>query len=257
MLAGAAPGVGGEVVQYQWVDCDRDSVRRRYDRVASLVPLFEWLLFMPRGLRREAVDSLELNPGDHVLEIGCGTGRNFPHLQNAVGRTGRVYGVDISPGMLSKARETRDAGSWHNIELHECDAADFTAPAPLDAVLFSLSYNTMPHHRRVLRNAWAQLRPGGRLVIMDAKVPSGPGARLILPFSLWLMKHTLLGNPLIKPWRELAIMTELFDMSERLFGSYYICRGIKPAPQAQAYAGAAMDGAAMDDLAMAHRIAAE
>ena len=93
---------------------------------------------------------------------------------------------------------------WHNIELNECDAADYVAPEPLDGVLFSLSYNTMPHHLAVLRKAWEQLRPGGRLVIMDAKVPPGPGGKLILPFSLWLMKHTMLGNPLIHPWEELA-----------------------------------------------------
>jgi len=53
----------------------------------------------------------------------------------------------------------------------------------------------------VLRRAWDQLRPGGRLVIMDAKVPSGPAEKIVSPFSLWLMKHTMLGNPLIKPWK--------------------------------------------------------
>ena len=71
-------------------------------------------------------------------------------------------------------------------------------------MLFSLSYNTMPHHLTVLREAWKQLRPGGRLVIMDAKLPPGRGGRLVLPFSLWLMRRTMLGNPLIQPWEDLA-----------------------------------------------------
>jgi hypothetical protein len=94
-------------------------------------------------------------------------------------------------------------------------------------LLFSLSYNTMPHHRSVLRTAWDQLRVGGRLVIMDAKLPSGLGGDLILPFSLWLMKRTMLGNPLIQPWKEVSAITEHVDMCEWLFGSYYICRGVK------------------------------
>ena len=68
--------------------------------------------------------------------------------------------------------------------------------------MFGLSYNTMPHHLAVLHDAWNQLRPGGRLVVMDAKLPPGLGGRLILPFSLWLMKRTMLGNPLIKPWED-------------------------------------------------------
>jgi SAM-dependent methyltransferase len=118
----------------------------------------------------------------------------------------------------------------------------------LDAVLFSLSFNTMPHHRAVLQRAWDQLRPGGRLVIMDAKVPPGFGGRLVLPFSLWLMKHTMLGNPLIHPWEELAAIAEHVDISESMFGSYYVCSATKP-----------LNGTATGncDPGMDYRIAAE
>ena len=241
---------------YQWADCDRYFVSERYDRIAKLIPFFEWALFLPRGLRRKAVVRLGLSRGDSVLEIGCGTGRNFPYLREAVGPAGRIYGVDISPGMLRKASDLCVANGWRNIEMSECDAAEYMAPEPLDGVLFSLSYNTMPHHYAVLRRAWEQLRPGGSLVIMDAKVPPGPGARLVLPFSLWLMKHTLLGNPLIHPWLELATLTEHFEMSECMFGSYYICRGMKPMLGVEAFdRGIASHDSANVDID--HRIAAE
>jgi hypothetical protein len=46
----------------------------------------------------------------------------------------------------------------------------------------------MPHHLTVLRRIWKQLRPGGRLVIMDSKLPPGLGRKLLLPFSLWMMR---------------------------------------------------------------------
>ena len=121
-------------------------------------------------------------------------------------------------------------------------------------VLFSLSYNTMPHHRTVLRRAWQQLRPGGRLVIMDAKVPPGLGGQLVLPFSLWLMKHTMLGNPLIHPWQELGAIAEHVDMSECMFSSYYICSATKP------FAGAAQATVRRTTMRApipAYRIAAE
>ena len=220
---------------YQWVDCDRSMVSRRYDRIAEYIPFFDWLFFLPGELRQKAVVELGVGRGDSVLEIGCGTGRNFSHLHEAVGASGRIYGVDISPGMLRIAgRQCADNG-WNNIELSECDAADYVAPEPLDAVLFSLSYNTMPHHRGVLQHAWDQLRPGGRLVIMDAKVPPGLGGRMVLPFSLWLMKRTMLGNPLIHPWKELATVADRVDMSECLFGSYYICSATKPIAAEAAY----------------------
>ena len=212
---------------HEWVDLDRSFITQRYNRLARLIPFFDWLFFQPSGFRQKAVDRLDLGPGSHVLEIGCGTGRNLPFLSGAVGQRGRVYGVDISPGMLAKAREICDRNRWSNVELIECDAAEYQAPVPLDGVMFGLSYNTMPHHLTVLREAWNQLRPGGRLVIMDAKLPPGLGGRLILPFSLWLMKRTMLGNPLIKPWEDLARLTDEFTMQEFMFSAWYICRGIK------------------------------
>jgi ubiquinone/menaquinone biosynthesis C-methylase UbiE len=216
-------------VTYEWVDCDRNFLVQRYDRIAGLIPFFEWLFFLPSGLRRNAVDRLKLRPGDRVLEVGCGTGRNLPFLHDAVGPTGRVYGVDLSPGMLSKAHDLRIRHRWANVHLNQGDAVDYVAPEALDGVLFSLSYNTMPHHRAVLNHVWNQLRPGGSLVIMDAKPPPGRGGEFILPFSVWLMKHTVLGNPYIQPWKDLAVMTDDFEMEEFLFGSYYICRGAKRA----------------------------
>jgi ubiquinone/menaquinone biosynthesis C-methylase UbiE len=243
-------------VAYRWVDCDRLAVSRRYDRIAHLIPFFDWLFFLPRGLRRTAAVDLGLSRGGTVLDVGCGTGRNFPFLREAVGAAGRIYGVDISPGMLHKAQALRDSNGWRNIELCEGDAADYRAPTPLDGALFSLSYNTMPHHRAVLRNVWDQLRPGGRLVIMDAKLPPGLGGRLILPFSLWLMRHTMLGNPLIQPWQEIATVAEHVEMNECLFGSYYICSAMKPLAVG---APGTPDDVSNDNAApdYAHRIAAE
>jgi ubiquinone/menaquinone biosynthesis C-methylase UbiE len=210
-----------------WLDRDRGYVTARYDRLAGLIPLFDWLFFQPPGFRRKAATRLGLAPGQRVLEIGCGTGRNLPFLQAAVGPTGCVYGVDLSAGMLAKARALCERQNWANVELIESDAIDYVAPSLLDGVMFGLSYNTMPHHLAVLHHYWNQLRPGGRLVIMDAKLPNGLLGRMTLPFGLWLMKRTMLGNPLIRPWEDLARLSENFEMEEFVLGSWYICRAVK------------------------------
>lgn len=212
----------------RWEDCDREVVTRRYDRLAPFITLWEWLLWIPTGLRRRAVETIGLKRGDTVLEIGCGTGRNLRFLHDAVGPEGKVYGVDLSDGMLAKARALGERNGWRNVELVHSEALVYTAPQPLDGILFSLSYNTMPHHREVLRHALSQLRPGGRIVIMDAKVPSNDFGKRILPFSMWLMRQTFLGNPLIHPWEHLAQDSERFEMQTFLFDSYYICRGTRP-----------------------------
>lgn len=217
----------GNIVAYQWVDCDRQVIRQRYDRIAALIPFFDYLLFQPPSLRKKGVERLSLRAGERVLEIGCGTGRNFPYMREAVGPTGKIYGVDLSSGMLRLAQELCAQNQWSNVELAEQDAAEYVAPEPLDAVLFGFSYNTMPHHLTVLHHAWQQLRPGGRLVILDARLPPGLIGKLVLPFSVWLMKRTMLGNPYIRPWEDLARLTDQFDMQQFLFGSYHISRGIK------------------------------
>jgi hypothetical protein len=46
---------------------------------------------------------------------------------------------------------------------------------------------------------------------------------------MWMMKHTLLGNPLIRAWQYHAALVDDFHMEEFRFGSYYICSGTKPA----------------------------
>jgi hypothetical protein len=66
--------------------------------------------------------------------------RNFPFLREAIGPTRRIYGVDLSAGMLRKARKLSDHHHWTNIHLTEGDAANYVAPEPFDGVLFSLSY---------------------------------------------------------------------------------------------------------------------
>jgi ubiquinone/menaquinone biosynthesis C-methylase UbiE len=225
-------GGQGRRVTYQWIDCERSFIAHRYDRIAGLIGFIDWLFFMPPQFRRRAARRLALKPGDRVLEIGCGTGRNFPYLHEAVGPSGRIYGVDLSAGMLAKAQALCGQERWTNVELVQDDAAAYVAPEPLDGVLFGLSYNTMPHHLSVLQQALRQLRPGGRIVIMDGKLPPGLGGQLILPFSLWLMKYTMLGNPLIKPWQHLAAAVDGFEMEEFLLGSWYVCWGTKPAEAA-------------------------
>lgn len=215
-------------MQLQWVDFDLPFIRQRYNRLAKFFVFFEWLFLLPPGLRRKAVRRLELKPGERVLEVGCGTGRNLSLLRERVGLEGHVYGLDLSEGMLADAQALCKRRQWDNVTLIRSDAAQYSVPSAVDGVFFSLSYAVMPHHREVLRHAWEQLRPGGFLVIMDAKLPPGIRGQLLLPYSVWIMRRTVLGNPYLRPWEELRELTDSFEMEEFLFGSYYICRGQKP-----------------------------
>ncbi len=215
----------------RWSDYDQHFVRERYNHLAAFFVLFEWLFWLPPGIRRRAVERLELAPGSRVLEVGCGTGRNLELLIKAVGREGHVYGLDISEGMLKRAERLCEQHGWTNVTLVQGDAAAYNTPDKIDGVLFSLSYATMSHHASVLRHAWNQLDAGGWLVIMDAQLPSGAMgklARLFLPLFVLLLKLTVLGNPYIVPAEELREVADEVEVEELSLGTYFICRARKP-----------------------------
>ena len=111
------------------------------------------------------------------------------------------------------------------------DACAYAPPELVDGIIFSLSFNTMPHHAKVLRHAWKLLKPGGRLVVMDAKVPQGRFGQMVLHFIVPVMQATVLGNPYVKPWEHLHPLSDQVEMEDLMF-SYHICGCTKPLQEA-------------------------
>ena len=126
--------------------------------------------------RRETVAALALAPDDTVIDLACGTGLNFPLLQKAVGASGKIIGVDISPEMLNQARRRVQKAGWRNVELVEADLNAYTFPPGTAGMLSTFSMYLVPDAEDVIRRGAATLRPGGRLAILDAKRPDRPPA---------------------------------------------------------------------------------
>jgi ubiquinone/menaquinone biosynthesis C-methylase UbiE len=186
-------------------------------------------LMLPSRIRGEAVARLGLAPGDSVLEVGCGTGANLDRLVAAVGPAGMVTGVDLSPGMLARAEALRRRGGWANVTLLERDAGSLDGPDRFDAVLFSLSYSVLPDPLGTLNAVWERLRPGGRIVVMDAAVPEGRLGRLLLPLASAVSRATVLGDPDSRPWEELEkVGAGDIDTVRLHAGTYFICGARRP-----------------------------
>lgn len=192
----------------------------RYDRVARFYRTFEplYLIFPPA--RRRAVAALGLKPGDVVLEIGAGTGRNFPYLREAVGPTGTVIGVDASAGMLAEAQKLLQREGWSNVQLIHQDATQLELGLEVDGVLFSLSYSALPEPRPALAAAWQRLRPGARVIVMDLGLTQGGLARVLDPIARVLLKFTP-GDPYSDPWSDLAAYGKVHT-KRFLFGLFYV-----------------------------------
>jgi ubiquinone/menaquinone biosynthesis C-methylase UbiE len=206
----------------------RDLYRARaasYDFSANLYYLIG---FREVSYRKRAVAALGLNPGDTVVEIGCGTGLNFPYVLESIGGTGRLIGVDLTDAMLAKARERIRRKGWQNVELVEADAARYEFPAGIQGVLSTFALTLVPEYEQIIDHAARALASGGRLVIADLKKADR--------WPLWLVKlAVLITKPFgvsldltdRKPWEVMRKYFSRVDVREFFAGSMYIATGEK------------------------------
>jgi ubiquinone/menaquinone biosynthesis C-methylase UbiE len=201
---------------------EQEAITVQYNRVAPWYRTLEPLFLINPHMRRKAVAALALRPGDTVLEMGVGTGRNLPYLREAVGPGGAVIGVDLSPGMLAEARKVVERRPGAPVELIGADAATVDLAREVDAVLFSLSYSAMPEPVRgpALARAWERLRPGGRVAMLDTGLARSRLRPFLTPIVHQLTKLGP-GHPFARPWDDLAAYGEV-TMKPVLLDVYYV-----------------------------------
>jgi len=132
---------------------------RLYDVLASATPGLA-------RLRDLAVDRLDLAPGDTVVEMGCGTGANLPHLRERVGPDGTVVGLDVTRELLDRARERVDREGWRNVHLVQADATQPPIDGPVDAVLGTFVVGMFRDPASAVAD-WCDVCPGGRVALLN------------------------------------------------------------------------------------------
>jgi demethylmenaquinone methyltransferase/2-methoxy-6-polyprenyl-1,4-benzoquinol methylase len=157
------------------IDPSRERLIETYRRKAKHYDLTSRLYPAPgypqRAQRRATVRALGLRPGDSVIDIACGTGLNFPLIEEAIGPTGRIIGVDLTDAMLARAQSRIAANGWSNVSLVLSDAADFTFPSEVDAILSTYAMTQVPECAEVIAHGAAALSAGGRWAVLDLKFP--------------------------------------------------------------------------------------
>jgi ubiquinone/menaquinone biosynthesis C-methylase UbiE len=200
---------------------------KHYDITSRLYPVPG---YPQRAQRRRAVQALGLHPGDSVIDIACGTGLNFPLLEEAIGPDGRIVGVDLTDAMLAEAQERIETNGWRNISLVQADAAEFHFPTEPDAILSTYALTQVPECALVIAHGAAALSAGGRWVVLDLKVPDNAprwlaqlGTATVRPFAAideWITR---------RPWEAIreAMQEELANLSwtELSFGTAFLAAG--------------------------------
>jgi phosphatidylethanolamine/phosphatidyl-N-methylethanolamine N-methyltransferase len=115
--------------------------------------------------REVLASSLELRPGSQVLEVGVGTGLVLPLYPSHC----RVTGIDLSEGMLAKARERVEALELsHVVALERMDASQMTfADDTFDVVVAAYVVTAVPDHRALMREIIRVARPGARVLLVN------------------------------------------------------------------------------------------
>ncbi|MDH5763981.1 MAG: methyltransferase domain-containing protein [Nitrospinota bacterium] len=211
----------------------RKAYQRHADKYDLSVQLYRLLGLRIEAYRSYTVDLLSLQKGDWVVELGCGTGLNFPRIMEKIGPGGRLIGVDITPGMLDVARAKADRCGWQNVELIESDIAAFHFPPKVNGVISTGVFGYVPEYDCVIEKASRALAPGGLLVIFDLKRPERWPSWL---FHLYLGLAQPFGvTPAYfhhKPWKSVERHFPATRFEERYGGLIYISTGIAGIPTA-------------------------
>lgn len=139
-----------------------DKIRQRYDRLApwfdSLEGFLEGLIF--RRLRKRLWAQVQ---GEHVLEVGVGTGKNFAFYPDRA----RMTAIDFSPKMLEQAKRKRERKQLDvHLDLMDVQSLAY-ADNSFDTVIASFVFCSVPQPRKGLKEIYRVLKPGGQLLLLE------------------------------------------------------------------------------------------
>jgi SAM-dependent methyltransferase len=119
-----------------------------------------------REVANRSMQLLALNPGEHVLEVGCGSGVFLPLLADAVGESGRVVGLDRAAAFVEQARQRTHGAEWIQVDDGDAYALPY-ADLSFDAAHCDRVLMHLEDPSAVLAEMRRVVRPGGRVVAAE------------------------------------------------------------------------------------------
>ena len=195
----------------------RDENKQMKSQMEKMVPSYDsYMRKMTFGreriLRETTVNLAQVKPGDSILEVGCGTGTLTLEAKRQAGPSGKVFGIDVIPGMIELSQH-KAAQFNENItfQLGSIDDIPFSENQ-FDVVMCSFMIFHMAEHtrRKGIAEIYRVLKPQGRLLVLDLALPAQPVQRAIA--------KTLFGGMLQHDLKELLPLMGASGFSDVDFG---------------------------------------
>ena len=157
-------------------------VRAMFDRIAPIYDRMNTVMTagLDAGWRRAAVRAARLRLGQRALDVACGSGTLTRELARAVGPTGSVLGVDLSDGMLERARRSAVPIGSASPEYRQGDALALpVADAEYDAATIAFGLRNVGDYRRALGEMTRAVARDGRVVVLEIATPRGAVGRAV------------------------------------------------------------------------------
>jgi tRNA A58 N-methylase Trm61 len=174
--------------------------------------------------RRAVVEALPLQPGQVVLDVGCGTGLCCALLREKVGPCGTVIGIEESPEMAAVAREHIAHEGWRNVTVVQSSAEDARLEATADAALFCAVHDIL-QSPGALRNVMAKLCPGAWVAAGGGKWAAPVMVAVNSTVRMLHAPYVRSFSGFDRPWRYLEHLVEDVQVREMAFGSGYVMTG--------------------------------
>jgi len=129
----------------------------------------------------------ELREGETVLDLGSGGGIDVLLSAKRVGKTGKAYGLDMTDEMLALANDNKRRAGAENVEFLKGEIEQIPLPdASVDVIISNCVINLSGDKRKVLREAFRVLKPGGRFAVSDVVVRGDVPAAVKTSMELWI-----------------------------------------------------------------------
>jgi len=201
---------------------DRTAAIESYARLASGYDASCWMIEPGRA---EAIELLQLQPDQTVLDVASGTGKSFPLLSNRVGPAGRVIGVEQSPAMARIAQQRIDELQLANVKQVIAPVEEAVIQGPVDALLFHYTHDVL-RTPAALENVFSSARDGARGVVVGFKLPTGWRSAFNPWFRYRNREYLSTFEGIHAPWSHLLRHVPEFKIErERFMGSGYLATG--------------------------------